>query len=507
MLARALLVSLIVGHAHGHLMTTLVTPGAVHSSRGAPPLARQPSGGSVTLAASAAVGNLLQGYNTGIVAAALLSIVPEFGLQQRPGMVGLIASSTTLGAVTGTIASGPLCDRTGRRGALILSSALFLLGGALMGWSPRVEILIVGRLVSGVATGLVSTAVPQYLAECALPAWRGALSTLPQLCVSSGILLSYVVGLVSLLRPEASWRLMLGLSLLPATLQALALLRLPESPRWLLSRRADVAAARDALERLRGTSDVEQELRELRDGLARERDAATAAGGRGAAFSMRQLFRSPALRRTLLVCTTLQMCQQLSGINAIVYFTPQILREAGAPAMFAGRGWSDEAAAMAATTLAYLPKIPAVLLTTYLIDRVGRRALLSAFTPIMALCLLALAAATGGVFSGATAGLVSMSAVTLYGLVFGMSLGPIPNILASELFPTDARSSGVALSTSGQWVFNALVAAAFPALAATVGTPGAPCGFEPYPYPYPYSEPYSEPYPEPQPEPEPQPQP
>ena len=157
------------------LMTSLATSGAVQPPRVAPPLARQPSGGSVALAASAAVGNLLQGYNTGIVAAALLSIVPEFGLQQQPGMVGLIASSTTLGAVTGTIASGPLCDRAGRRGTLMLSSALFLLGGALMGWSPRVDVLIVGRLVGGVATGLVSTAVPQYLAECALPAWRGAL--------------------------------------------------------------------------------------------------------------------------------------------------------------------------------------------------------------------------------------------------------------------------------------------------------------------------------------------
>ena len=219
--------------------------------------------------------------------------------------------------------------------------------------------------------------------------------------------------------------------------------------------------------------------------------------------------------------------------------------------MFAGLGWSDDAAAMAATTLAYLPKIPAVLLTTYLIDRIGRRALLSTFVPVMAVCLLALAAATGGMLSSATAGLVSIGAVTLYGLVFGMSLGPIPNILASELFPTDARSSGVALSTSGQvtlvpvpmpvpvpvpvpampcpcaapvlllccsslwltpaltltltlatssphptshltsppspppspppsspqWVFNALVAAAFPALTATVGTPGVLCGF------------------------------
>ena len=174
--SRSLLLSLLLGHANGHFMwTTLATSGAVQPPRVTPPLARQPSGGSVALAASAAVGNLLQGYNTGIVAAALLSIVPEFGLQQQPGMVGLIASSTTLGAVTGTIASGPLCDRAGRRGTLMLSSVLFLLGGALMGWSPRVDVLIVGRLVGGVATGLVSTAVPQYLAECALPAWRGAL--------------------------------------------------------------------------------------------------------------------------------------------------------------------------------------------------------------------------------------------------------------------------------------------------------------------------------------------
>jgi hypothetical protein len=105
-------------------------------------------------------------------------------------------------------------------------------------------------------------------------------------------------------------------------LQALTLLRLPESPRWLLSRRGDVAAARDALKRLRGASDVEQELGELTAGLARERGAA-AAGGGAAAFSMGRLFRVPALRRTLLVCSTLQICQQLSGINAIVYFTPQ----------------------------------------------------------------------------------------------------------------------------------------------------------------------------------------
>ena len=430
--------------------------------------------GSAALAPSAAVGNLLQGYNTGVIAAALLSIVPEFGLAQRPGVVGLIASSTTLGAFSGTIASGPLCDRAGRRSTLMLSSVLFLLGGALMAWSPTVEVLLIGRLVSGVAAGLVSTAVPTYLAECAPAAWRGAMSTLPQLCVSSGILLSYLVGLAALLG-SADWRFMLGVSMVPALVQAACVLRLPESPRWLLNKRGDADAARRALQRLRGSDDVETELTALSKGL--EREAAAVAGSEAAGFG--KLLAVPALRRTLLVCATLQMFQQMCGVNAIVYFTPQILREAGAPQLLAQvrPGWSADTAAMAATTLAYLPKIPSVLLTTYLIDRSGRRALLTTVVPVMAACLVALAACLGSGGTVPAAGAVATAAVMLYGVFFGMSLGPMPNIIASELFPTHARSAGVALSTSVQWIFNALVAAAFPLLVKQFGTSGVLYGF------------------------------
>ena len=166
---------------------------------------------------------------------------------------------------------------------------------------------------------------------------------------------------------------------------------------------------------------------------------------------------------------------QACGVNAIVYFTPTLLREAGAPALFARFGAGPDVASMLATVLAYLPKIPSVLLASYLIDRAGRRQLLLWMTPLMAGCLAALAAALGGGFAGA--GFVATMSVMLFGVVFGMSLGPLPNILASELFPTSSRSLGVSLSTASQWSFNALIAATFPALRLRFGARNVLNGF------------------------------
>ncbi|KOO26479.1 monosaccharide-sensing protein 2 [Chrysochromulina tobinii] len=218
------------------------------------------------VAAGAALGSLLQGFNTGVIAGALLGISSEFGLAARPAVTGLIASSTTMGAVVGTACSGKLCDWVGRKRTLVLSSACFVLGGLLMAWSPGSEVLVAGRMTVGLAAGIVSSAVPTYIAECAEPAQRGALSTLPQLCVSSGILLSYLVGLGGLVLGH-SWRVMLGLSLVPALFQAL-------------------------------------------------------------------------------------LCQQFCGVNAIVYFTPSILKKAGAPAMFTALGVTQpDVAAMLATVM------------------------------------------------------------------------------------------------------------------------------------------------------------
>ncbi len=147
---------------------------------------------------------------------------------------------------------------------------------------------------------------------------------------------------------------MLGLSIVPALAQLACVLSLPESPRWLLARK-DEAGARDALRELRGEQDVAAELREIKQGLERER----AASGAAASAGVGALWK-PGVRRVLLVCSSLQMFQQLCGVNAIVYFTPQILKQAGTQKLFLGWGVSEDVAAMLATVLAYLPKIPSV---------------------------------------------------------------------------------------------------------------------------------------------------
>ena len=209
------------------------SPGVVSSN----PFAREHRG-ALRLASGAALGSVLQGFTMGIIAGSLPPIVAEFGLQQRSGVQGLIAASATYGAIFGAFGSGRLGDMAGRRGSLLISSAAFLVGGVVVSTSTSVGLLVFGRVVSGFAAGLASSTVNPYIAECSAPEVRGAMLTLPQLGVSGGILLSYFVALAAKML-GADWRLMLGSALLPALLQAIAMLLLPESPRWLLTQRKD----------------------------------------------------------------------------------------------------------------------------------------------------------------------------------------------------------------------------------------------------------------------------
>ena len=222
------------------------------------------------------------------------------------------------------------------------------------------------------------------------------------------------------------------------------MLALPESPRWLL-RKGKADAARDALSRLRGVPDraevVAAEYDEMQMAISAEAAAASAkaaqtGGGLG-------VLREAPIRHTLLVCVTLQMLQQFSGINAVVYYTPQTLKEVGVPMLFSNLGFAENAASMLATTLAYIPKIPALLLTMALIDRLGRRTLLLSFVPMMGICHLSLVWALSAMGSAARLPkVVAMLGITLYGMAFALSLGPIPNILTAELFPVSAGRYG-----------------------------------------------------------------
>jgi MFS family permease len=191
----------------------------------------------------------LLGYDTGVIAGAILLIIPEFALENRPELIGLVVSSCIVGALVGALLAGPSADIFGRRPPLLAAGLLFMLGGAAMGWSPCFEVLVAGRFVAGLGIGAASSTVPVYIAECAAPASRGALSTLPQLLGSSGILLSYLIAICVML-VAADWRCMLLFSLPLAALQTICACFLPETPRWLLGN-GRINDARLALARLR----------------------------------------------------------------------------------------------------------------------------------------------------------------------------------------------------------------------------------------------------------------
>lgn len=325
-------------------------------------------------------------YDTGVVGGALLFMVPEFSLSAWT--VGLVVTASTAGSVLGTLAAAKLSDWIGRRGTMRVASLLFVAAASLQLWSPVVNVVLAGRLLMGAAIGISGSVVPVYIAECAEAKNRGALATVPQLCISSGILCAYMSALAVTVAWHGAWRLMLGLALLPAVAQAACVQwLLPESPRWLLRQGGPNAAerAKVALARLRGAQWTKEqkaqhkeaaassgdgdkdavlplppataaEFTALVDGAARERQSASEAGGStgteavagkgggastGGGGGFGALVREPILRKLALTCMGLQAFQQFSGINAIVAFTPMTLKSAGVPQLFVGLGVKD----------------------------------------------------------------------------------------------------------------------------------------------------------------------
>ena len=190
------------------------------------------------IAAVAALGGLLFGFDTGIIAGAMLFIVPEFHL--GPAEQGLVVSAVTFGALFGALVGGTLSDTIGRRPTNIIAGISFVAGSVLSAIAPNVDILIASRVIIGLAIGLTSVAAPMYIAELAPARNRGRLVSLFQLAVTIGILVSYIVDRA--LAPEHAWRWMLGLAFIPGALLVLGMLPMPESPRWLLKKGAEKAA-------------------------------------------------------------------------------------------------------------------------------------------------------------------------------------------------------------------------------------------------------------------------
>ena len=401
------------------------------------------------IAAVSAMGGLLFGYDTGVISGALLFIRQVMSLSAT--MQGVVVAIALAGAAIGAAAAGYLSDRAGRRPLILGAGLLFVAGAVISALAQDVASLLIGRFLIGLAIGVASMLTPLYLAEISPARDRGAIVSLNQLCITIGILVSYLVGF-ALAGGSGGWRWMLAVGALPGIILSLGMLVLPESPRWLAGH-GRMADAEVILRRLRGTAEVSDELSTLRRDLSRER------GGLASASEL----LSPRLRRPLTIGIGLAMFQQITGINTVIYFAPTIFQSAGL---------SSAATAILATAGVGAVNVIMTIVSIRLIDRVGRRQLLFWSLGGMAVTLFVLCAVFYTGASGQFAWVAVASVAAFVGF-FAIGLGPVFWLLIAEIFPLALRGRAMSLATVANWLFNLVVSATFLNLVGAVGSAGA----------------------------------
>jgi sugar porter (SP) family MFS transporter len=400
----------------------------------------------VASAAVAALGGFLFGFDTGIISGALLFIKQEFGLSA--GLQQLVVGSLLLAAVVGALLGGPITDVWGRKKTLILAALIFGVGALVASFSPNLAVLVVARVLLGLAIGIASMIVPVYIAEIAPPRVRGALVSLQQFMITVGIMVSYLVSYA--FSGSGAWRWMLGVGMIPAAILLVGMLPLPESPRWLLAkdRRQD---ALGVLRRIRHEEhNPEAELAEIE-----------AVHKMQAGVSYQDLFR-PSVRPALVVGVGIAFINQMVGVNAVIYYAPTILKDAG---------FSSSAAILATTGVGILNML-VTLCALLLIDRVGRRPLLLIGISGVLLALIVLGAAYLLPGGPSGAGVLLVAGLLVYIASFAASLGIAIWLLNSEVYPLEVRGKGAAAGAFTHWALDFVIASTVLTLIATITPTG-----------------------------------
>ncbi|XP_053740619.1 proton myo-inositol cotransporter-like isoform X1 [Synchiropus splendidus] len=311
------------------------------------------------LAFFSALGGFLFGYDTGVVSGAMLLLKKEMNLDTL--WQELLVSSTVGAAALSSLSGGALNGWLGRKVCILGASFIFSIGGVLLGLAPDKEVLLVGRVVVGLGIGIASMTVPVYIAEVSPPHLRGQLVTINSLFITGGQFIASVMdGFFSYLSHDG-WRYMLGLSVVPAAIQFMGFFFLPESPRWLLQK-GRKQEAHQVISRIRGGKNVEEEYDAIKASV--EEEEKESHGDRG--FVIVKMLRYGPTRRALFVGCGLQMFQQLSGINTVMYYSATILQMAGI---------RDDKQAIWLAAVTSGTNFVFTLVGVWLVDRVGRRKL------------------------------------------------------------------------------------------------------------------------------------
>lgn len=392
----------------------------------------------------AALAGLLFGLDIGVIAGALPFIAKDFAITSHTQE--WVVSSMMFGAAVGAIGSGWLSFKLGRKYSLMIGAVLFVLGSVFSAFAPNVEILIVSRVLLGLAVGVASYTAPLYLSEIAPEKIRGSMISMYQLMITIGILGAYLSD--TAFSYTESWRWMLGVITIPALLLLIGVFFLPDSPRWFAAKRR-FHDAEHVLLRLRNTSaEAKKELEEIRESMKVEQSGWA-------------LFKDNAnFRRAVFLGVLLQVMQQFTGMNVIMYYAPKIFEIAG---------FANTTQQMWGTVIIGLINVLATFIAIGLVDRWGRK-------PTLVLGFLVMAVGMGvlgtmlhmGIHSqGMQYFAVAMLLIFIVG--FAMSAGPLIWVLCSEIQPLKGRDFGITCSTATNWIANMIVGATFLTMLNTLG--------------------------------------
>lgn len=393
------------------------------------------------LAFVAALGGLLFGYDTAVISGAIGFLQEHFQLSSFEK--GWATASVIVGCIIGAAFAGTISDRLGRKRALLLCAILFALSAIGSALPRNLTEFVIARILGGLGVGAAALVSPLYIAEISPPHIRGRLVSLNQFAIITGMLVVYVVNafLASLgdesWNVDMGWRWMLGSETLPAVLFLGLLALVPESPRWLTKAgRRDEAL--NLLTRISGEDRARAEISEIEQTLKLDDD------------SLRQ-FLQPGLRVALVIGVLLAILQQITGINVVIYYAPEIFKSTGL----------GTASALNSTVAVGLVNMLFTIVAIWVVDRVGRKPLLLAASTGMGLSLAALGATF---YTADFEGPWVLFYVLAYVASFALAMGPVVWVVLAEIFPTRVRGRAMAIATVLLWAANFAVTLSFPIL-------------------------------------------
>jgi sugar porter (SP) family MFS transporter len=397
------------------------------------------------LAVIASLGGFLFGYDTAVISGTINFVVPQFHLDATG--TGWFVSSALVGCIVGVSVAGVLSDKYGRKKILILSALFFGVSALGCTFSFGFKDLVTYRVIGGLGIGVASMLSPLYISELSPSYKRGRLVALYQLAIAVGILCSYfsnafllklsqttdftqTIGFVHKLMVSEVWRMMLGTSVIPALLFLFLLFFVPESPRWLIKMN-DEASALAVLKRIVTQQEAQLEISDIKLNLQRE------LGGWVILFKGK-------FRMATIIGVSLAFLTQVSGINAIIYYGPKILQEAGLPI---GDAFGSQ-------VLIGVVIVLFTLIALWKIDQLGRKPLLLIGIIGILISLLMIGALF---YLNISSNLLLLIFILIFIACFAFSYGPVIWVLLSEIFPTKVRGKAMSLATLSLWIGTALV--------------------------------------------------